>query len=205
MAWKFERVAGPYKGITGGVAWDGSSVLFSAVQEERIFKFDPVTGRRRYFPQIYRPHQRHRGRPRRRRLRRAGRRAPRHPFQGRRFDGADVRTARRPASQPADRPHRRSPRARVVCRSAQSGRAVRAAGLSVSRARFDPATGARRRAGGHCGASRMTRGAARPAAIGGRAHALSSRKAMPSMGGACDLRAYAIDEGRQRRRVHCAV
>jgi gluconolactonase len=44
MAWKFERVAGPYKGITGGVAWDGSGVLFSAVHEERILRFDPATG-----------------------------------------------------------------------------------------------------------------------------------------------------------------
>ncbi len=44
MAWKFERVAGPYKGITGGVAWDGRNVLFSAVQEERILKLDPATG-----------------------------------------------------------------------------------------------------------------------------------------------------------------
>jgi gluconolactonase len=44
MSWKFERVAGPYKGITDGVAWDGTDVLFSAVQEERILKFDPATG-----------------------------------------------------------------------------------------------------------------------------------------------------------------
>jgi gluconolactonase len=45
MAWKFERVAGPYKGATGGIVWDGKSVLFSAVQEERILKFDPQSGR----------------------------------------------------------------------------------------------------------------------------------------------------------------
>jgi gluconolactonase len=44
MAWTFERAAGPCKGITGGVAWDGSHVLFSAVQEERILRFDPRTG-----------------------------------------------------------------------------------------------------------------------------------------------------------------
>jgi gluconolactonase len=41
MVWKFERVAGPFKGITGGVTWDGKYVLFSAVQEERILTFDP--------------------------------------------------------------------------------------------------------------------------------------------------------------------
>ena len=49
MTWKFERVAGPFKGITGGVAWDGSSVLFSAVQEERILKFDPASGKAENF------------------------------------------------------------------------------------------------------------------------------------------------------------
>ena len=44
MAWKFDRVAGPYKGRTGGLAWDGSTMLFSVVQEERILRFDPGTG-----------------------------------------------------------------------------------------------------------------------------------------------------------------
>ena len=44
MTWKFERVAGPYKGITGGIAWDGRRVLFSAVQEERVLSFDPASG-----------------------------------------------------------------------------------------------------------------------------------------------------------------
>jgi len=44
MAWKFDLVAGPYKGRTGGLAWDGKSLLFSAVQEERILRLDPGTG-----------------------------------------------------------------------------------------------------------------------------------------------------------------
>lgn len=44
MSWKFDLVAGPYKGRTGGLAWDGKNMLFSAVQEERIYKFDPSTG-----------------------------------------------------------------------------------------------------------------------------------------------------------------
>jgi gluconolactonase len=44
MSWKFDRVAGPYQGHTGGVVWDGRAVLFSAVREERILAFDPVTG-----------------------------------------------------------------------------------------------------------------------------------------------------------------
>src|SRR5512134_2479402 len=44
MEWKFHLVAGPFKGRTGGVAWDGAAMLFSAVQEERILRFDPGTG-----------------------------------------------------------------------------------------------------------------------------------------------------------------
>ena len=45
MAWKFDLVAGPYKGRTGGLAWDGSMMLFSAVQEERILRYEPGTGK----------------------------------------------------------------------------------------------------------------------------------------------------------------
>ena len=45
MTWQFELVAGPYKGRTGGLAWDGSGMLFSAVAEERIMRFDPATGK----------------------------------------------------------------------------------------------------------------------------------------------------------------
>jgi gluconolactonase len=44
MTWNFERVAGPYKGRTGGLAWDGKGVLFSAVAEERILRYDPTNG-----------------------------------------------------------------------------------------------------------------------------------------------------------------
>jgi len=43
MDWKFHQVAGPYKGRTGGLAWDGAAMLFSAMQEERILRFDPGT------------------------------------------------------------------------------------------------------------------------------------------------------------------
>ena len=45
MAWNFELVAGPYTGRTGGLAWDGSGMLFSAVPEERIMRYDPATGK----------------------------------------------------------------------------------------------------------------------------------------------------------------
>jgi gluconolactonase len=42
MAWNFERVAGPCKGATGGVAWDGMSLYFSAVDEDRVLRLDPA-------------------------------------------------------------------------------------------------------------------------------------------------------------------
>lgn len=45
MTWEFEKVAGPYKGRTGGLAWDGKGMLFSAVQEERILRFDAGSGK----------------------------------------------------------------------------------------------------------------------------------------------------------------
>jgi len=49
MTWEFEKVAGPYKGRTGGLAWDGNAMLFSAVQEERVLRFDPATGNAEVF------------------------------------------------------------------------------------------------------------------------------------------------------------
>ena len=45
MSWNFERVAGPFKGRTGGLAWNGKTMLFSAVIEERVLSFDPVSGK----------------------------------------------------------------------------------------------------------------------------------------------------------------
>jgi len=42
---KFERVAGPFQGATGGLAWDGSGMLFSAVGEGRILRYDPSSGK----------------------------------------------------------------------------------------------------------------------------------------------------------------
>jgi len=45
MKWVFERVAGPYKGALGGLAWDGSGMLFSAIDEGRILRHDPVNGK----------------------------------------------------------------------------------------------------------------------------------------------------------------
>ncbi|HET9405529.1 MAG TPA: SMP-30/gluconolactonase/LRE family protein [Burkholderiales bacterium] len=51
MTWKFELVSGPFKGRTGGLAWDGAAMLFSAVQEERVLRFDPATGKTGVFRQ----------------------------------------------------------------------------------------------------------------------------------------------------------
>jgi gluconolactonase len=51
MTWNFELVAGPYKGRTGGLAWDGKGMLFSAVQEERIMRYDPAGGKADVFRQ----------------------------------------------------------------------------------------------------------------------------------------------------------
>lgn len=44
MAWEFELVAGPHRGRTGGLAWDGQTLLYSAVAEECIMRFDPRSG-----------------------------------------------------------------------------------------------------------------------------------------------------------------
>lgn len=44
MAWDFELVAGPFKGRTGGLAWDGEAMLVSAVTEERVLRYDPASG-----------------------------------------------------------------------------------------------------------------------------------------------------------------
>jgi gluconolactonase len=42
--WKFERVAGPFPGNMGGVAWDGKAILFSLPEAMLIKRFDPATG-----------------------------------------------------------------------------------------------------------------------------------------------------------------
>lgn len=42
MTWNFELVAGPFKGRTGGLAWNGKNMLCSAVLEERVVSYDPA-------------------------------------------------------------------------------------------------------------------------------------------------------------------
>jgi gluconolactonase len=44
MAWEFERVAGPFNGPTGGLVWDGKTIVFAAVLESRLLRYDPRGG-----------------------------------------------------------------------------------------------------------------------------------------------------------------
>src|SRR4051812_3399627 len=41
MSWNFERIAGPYQGGMGGLAWTGEQMLFSVLDEGFIRSFDP--------------------------------------------------------------------------------------------------------------------------------------------------------------------
>ena len=41
MAWTFELLAGPMT-ITEGPAWDGSGLLFTAIHQNRILRWDPA-------------------------------------------------------------------------------------------------------------------------------------------------------------------
>ena len=45
MSWQFERIAGPFEGEAGGLLWDGKAMLFTTVDEHRLLRFDPKTGR----------------------------------------------------------------------------------------------------------------------------------------------------------------
>ena len=40
----FQKIAGPVDGPTGGLAWDGTGMLFSALAEGRILRYDPRSG-----------------------------------------------------------------------------------------------------------------------------------------------------------------
>jgi len=44
MAWTFEKIAGPFDGPAGGLAWDGGGMLFSLLAEGRILRYDPASG-----------------------------------------------------------------------------------------------------------------------------------------------------------------
>ena len=44
MAWQFELIAGPYEGAVGGVVRDGDAVVFSTIDEGKLWRFDPASG-----------------------------------------------------------------------------------------------------------------------------------------------------------------
>ena len=43
MAWTFEKIAEGFAGGTGGLAWDGRGMLFSALGDGKILRYDPET------------------------------------------------------------------------------------------------------------------------------------------------------------------
>lgn len=43
--WKFKRIGGTYQGAVGGLAWDGSGMLASVIDEGRIVRIDAKTGK----------------------------------------------------------------------------------------------------------------------------------------------------------------
>jgi hypothetical protein len=42
--WKFERIAGPFNGATEGAVWDAKAILFSVPAENRILRYEPLSG-----------------------------------------------------------------------------------------------------------------------------------------------------------------
>ncbi|MBI4321461.1 MAG: SMP-30/gluconolactonase/LRE family protein [Chloroflexi bacterium] len=56
MEWEFELVSGPHKGPTDGPCWDGTALLFSAIRQSCILRYDPstssVTEFRKYLPRL---------------------------------------------------------------------------------------------------------------------------------------------------------
>lgn len=44
MAWKFERVAGPFQGPANGVVWDGGGAIVSLMEDMRLLRYDPTSG-----------------------------------------------------------------------------------------------------------------------------------------------------------------
>jgi len=45
MNWIFEQIDGPYSNVTEGPAWDGEALLFTSIQQSRIMRYDPATGK----------------------------------------------------------------------------------------------------------------------------------------------------------------
>ena len=131
MAWRFERVAGPFEGPAAGLAWDGAGMLFSILSrgtragEGRILRFDPKARRNERLSRVHQPHERHRFRPRRRALRLPGALAPHRALQPGRVRLAPGDALGRARAQPADQPRDSIP-------AAASGSATRRSPLRTS-------------------------------------------------------------------------
>jgi len=49
MNWTFEKIAGPYQGSCGGLAWDGQAMLFSTISEGCLMRFRPESEKAEVF------------------------------------------------------------------------------------------------------------------------------------------------------------
>ncbi len=45
MPWNFELIDKPYGGVSEGPAWDGAVLFFTHIQQSRIMKYDPQSGK----------------------------------------------------------------------------------------------------------------------------------------------------------------
>jgi gluconolactonase len=45
MSWNFETLDPAYGGVTEGPVWDGSGLLYTRIQQSRIMRFDPQSGK----------------------------------------------------------------------------------------------------------------------------------------------------------------
>jgi gluconolactonase len=45
MTWTFEELDAPYGAVSEGPVWDGSGLLYTRIQQSRIMRFDPKTGK----------------------------------------------------------------------------------------------------------------------------------------------------------------
>src|SRR5690349_13280390 len=45
MPWNFELIDPPYGAVSEGPAWDGSALYFTHIQQSRIMRYDPQSGK----------------------------------------------------------------------------------------------------------------------------------------------------------------
>ena len=85
MAWKFERVAGPFEGAAGGIVWDGEPSSSPRSWKAVCCASIPAGGGVDGVPPLHQPDQRAGARPARRALRLPGRQPPAHRVECRRL------------------------------------------------------------------------------------------------------------------------